>query len=194
MARRIRIPRMKILLTPGQAVTAHGWARARRHLTWGDVLANERLTFSFLRDKCALPEHALHTLQPDIEAWVRAERVAVEDAPRLGLWGAHPIRDLHADFGALIRMHWAPEALKRMGVGLQARMGVRLASSLVLIWFLAQDLQGVGLTPETMFLFGYTLHGWVTLGLTRAYAEGIAPSTLYRLFGMTRQDVLAGLK
>lgn len=59
---------------------------------------------------------------------------------------------------------------------------------------LSQDLQTAGLTPETMILFGYTLHGWATLGLTRAYAEGIAPQTLYRLFGMTRQDVLAGLK
>ena len=57
-----------------------------------------------------------------------------------------------------------------------------------------QDLQGLGLTPETMILFGYTLHGWSQLGLTRAYAEGIAPQTLYRLFGMPRADVLAALK
>jgi hypothetical protein len=183
---------MKITLTAGQAVTVHGWARARRCLVWGDVLIGEGLTFKFLHEGCALGEASLHTLQPDIEAWVRAEKVVLEDLPRLGLWGAHPIRDLRADLGDMIRMHWPPEQLRKMGVTLQARF------FLLLLFFLCdlfgQDLQGLGLTPETMILFGYTLHGWSQLGLTRAYAEGIAPQTLYRLFGMPRADVLAALK
>lgn len=113
---------MKITLTAGQAVTVHGWARARRCLVWGDVLIGEGLTFKFLHEGCALGEASLHTLQPDIEAWVRAEKVVLEDLPRLGLWGAHPIRDLRADLGDMIRMHWPPEQLRKMGVTLQARV------------------------------------------------------------------------
>ena len=41
---------MRITITPGQAVTIHGWWRARQSLTWGDVLTNHEpeLTFSRL--------------------------------------------------------------------------------------------------------------------------------------------------
>lgn len=166
---------MKIPLTPGQAVTVHGWVRARRCLTWGDVLANEALTFKFLLNTCRLTDSQLFVLQPDLDAWIRAERVALEDAPHMAAWGAHPIRDFHADLAQLINTDWPPETFRRLGVTVD-------------------DLAGVGLTPDTMVLFGFTLHGWATLGLSRAFAERIPVHTLYRLFRMPRGDVLASLR
>ncbi len=166
---------MKIPLTPGQAVTAHGWIRARRCLTWGDVLSNDALTFKFLLATVRLPEHTLFALQPDLEAWVRAERATLEDAPHMLAWGAHPIRDFRADLADLIRMGWSPDAFKRLGVTMD-------------------DLTAVGLTPDNMRIFGFTLHGWATLGMTRAYAERIPMHTLYQLFRVPRPDVLASLR
>lgn len=165
----------KIPLTPGQAVTAHGWRRARTCLSWGDVLADEHMTFRFLNETCRLPEQTLFTLQPDLQAWVRAGRVTVEDAPSMTMWAAHPIKDFRADLADLIRLEWTPDVFRRVGVTFA-------------------DLLEAGLTPETMGLFGFTLHGWATLGLTRAYAEQIPMHTIYRLFRIPRQDVLASLR
>lgn len=166
---------MKIPLTPGQAVTVHGWIRARRCLTWGDVLSNDALTFKFLLATARLPEQTLFTLQPDLDSWVKAERATLEDAPHMLAWGAHPIRDFRADLADLIRMGWSPDTFKRLGVSMD-------------------DLTGVGLTPDTMLLFGFTLHGWATLGMTRAFAEKIPVHTLFRLFRVPRPDVLASLR
>ena len=90
-------------------------------------------------------------------------------------WDAHPIRDFKADLADLVGMHWPHETLSRMGVTYE-------------------DLQGLGLTPETMNLFGYTLMMWASIGLRRSHAEAIPPNTLYRMFGMTKQDVLASLR
>jgi hypothetical protein len=56
------------------------------------------------------------------------------------------------------------------------------------------DLTAVGLTPENMRIFGFTLHGWATLGMTRAYAERIPMHTLFQLFRVPRPDVLASLR
>jgi hypothetical protein len=72
-------------------------------------------------------------------------------------------------------MHWPQEALARMGVDYE-------------------ELLGLGLTPETMNLFGYTLMMWASVGLRRAHAEAIPANTLFRLFGMAKQDVLASLR
>ena len=45
-----------------------------------------------------------------------------------------------------------------------------------------------------MRIFGFTLHGWATLGMTRAYAERIPVHTLFQLFRVPRPDVLASLR
>ena len=169
-------PLMKIPLTPGQAVYIHGWARARRHLTWGDVLINEQLTFRHLTESCKIPASSLHTMQPEIGAWIKAKRAVLEDAPKMiGLWEANLIKDFQCDLADLIRMEWPAATMHQMGVGMQ-------------------DLVELGMTPETMALFGFTLSGWSMIGLTRAYAENIPMHTLYRVFRIARQDVLASLK
>jgi hypothetical protein len=165
---------MKIALTPGQAVTLHGWWRARPSLTWPDVLADESLTFGRLA-AANLREQDLHLLQPDLQAWIKLSRVSLADCPRMRLWDAHPVRDFKADLADLISMRWSADTL--------ARMGVTYA-----------DLQALGVTAETMALFNFTLLMWSSLGFQRAHALDIPHNTLFRLFNMSKQDVLACLK
>ena len=165
----------KIPLTPGQAVTAHGWIRARTCLSWGDVLADDRMTFRFLHATCRLSEQALFTLQPDLQAWIKAGRASAEDCPAMAMWAAHPIKDFESDLADLIRLGWPPETFRKAGVTFN-------------------DLVEAGLTPDTMMLFGFTLNGWATLGLPRSYAEMVPVHTLYRLFRMQRADVLSSLR
>jgi hypothetical protein len=45
-----------------------------------------------------------------------------------------------------------------------------------------------------MNLFGYTLTMWASAGFRRSHAEVVPPNTLFRMFGMTKQDVLASLR
>jgi hypothetical protein len=165
---------MKISLTPGQAVTLHGWMRARQWLTWGDVLGKEGLGFSELL-ACNLPEQELYVLQPDLQAWVRAGKATLQDCPRMRSWDAHPIRDFKADLADMIGMHWPPETLTRMGVTYD-------------------ELLELGLTAETMTLFNYTLMMWFSVGFQRRHAETVPPNTLFRLFGMSKMDVMACLR
>ena len=165
---------MRISLTPGQAVTIHGWMRARQALTWGDVLTNEALDFGRLLS-FNLAEQDLYVLQPDLQAWIRPGKAALADCPKMRAWDAHPIKDFKADLADLVGTHWPHETLTRMGVTYD-------------------DLLGLGLTPETMNLFGYTLMMWASIGFRRSHADVIPPNTLFRLFGMAKQDVLASLR
>jgi hypothetical protein len=165
---------MRITLSPGQAVTIHGWLRARQTLTWGDVLANQELEFSKLLS-FNLGEQELYVLQPDLQAWVRSAKATLADCPKMRAWDAHPIRDFKADLADIVGAHWPHETLSRMGVTYD-------------------DLLGLGLTPETMNLFGYTLTMWASAGFRRSHAEVVPPNTLFRMFGMTKQDVLASLR
>ena len=165
---------MRITLTPGQAVTVHGWLRARQTLTWGDVLAIQGLDYSKLLS-FNLGEQDLYVLQPDLQAWVRSSKATLADCPKMRAWDAHPIRDFKADLADIVGAHWPHETLSRMGVTYD-------------------DLLGLGLTAETKNLFGYTLMMWASTGFRRSHAEVIPPNTLIRLFGMTKQDVLASLR
>ena len=165
---------MRIVLTPGQAVSIHGWWRARLGLTWGDVLSNEALTFASLL-LFNLKEQELYVLQPDLQAWIRAGKATLADCPRMRPWDAHPVRDFKADLADVIGMHWPTETMVKMGVTYE-------------------DLTGLGLTAETMILLNYTLMMWATMGFRRHHAEPVPPPTLYRLFGLAKQDVLASLR
>lgn len=165
---------MRITLTAGQAVSIHGWMRARYSLTWGDVLINEGLGFSSLL-AFNLREQDLYVLQPDLQAWVRAGKAQLADCPRMRPWDAHPVRDFRADLADIVGMHWPADVMGKMGVTYD-------------------DLLQLGLTADTMTLFNYTLLMWASMGFRRQHAETVPPNTLYRLFGMTKQDVLASLR
>lgn len=165
---------MRILLTPGQAVTIHGWWRARQGLTWGDVLSDERLTFVNLLS-FNLTEQELYVLQPDLQAWVRMGRATLRDCPRMRPWDAHPIRDFKADLSDIIRTEWSAETMGRVGVTYD-------------------DLVGLGLTPEAMPLMKFTLMMWSTLGFKRHHADRIPANQLFALFGLSKQEILSCLR
>jgi len=165
---------MRITLTPGQAVSIHGWMGARLTLTWGDVLSKDTLTFGKLVS-FNISEKSMYVLQPDLQAWIRQDRAALADCPRMRSWDAHPIKDFKADLADLVSMQWSHDVLTKMGVGYD-------------------DLLGLGLTPDTMCLFPYTLMMWSSLGFRRVHADGIPRNTLFRLFGMTREDVMTSLR
>ena len=163
---------MKIPLTPGQAVTIHGWLRPKETLSWTDVLANSALTLDYLHRSANIPKELLHRMQPDITAWLKAGRVAVEEAPSsISVWAAHPIRDLKADLADVAAFKWNAKTMRTSGVTYG-------------------DLKEAGMTHETMGLFGYTLYEWSTLGFSRSDAEGVPAHVLGRLFGMAKVDVL----
>jgi hypothetical protein len=167
---------MRIPLTAAQAVMAHGWLRAREYLTWGDVLTTDRLTFAYMLQDMQLSDYTLHSLQPDLHAWIRNNKVSLEQCPLLqAQWGAHPIEDFKADLADLIRMRWQVELYKKMGVTFE-------------------DLLKLGLTPETMMLFGFTLMNWIQLGLSKEYCEQVHEVILYKLFGMSKMQVLSCLQ
>ena len=166
---------MRISLTPGQAVTVHGWIRARMNLTWGDILENNKLTFEFLTKTCNITPTQLFSLQPSLEAWIGAERIKLEDCPNLTQWSAHPIKDFKADLGDIIKNKWNAETLKKMGITYQ-------------------DLVMAGLTGATMPLMGLSLCGWTSIGFTREDAMRISPADLTLIFSMPWYTVLSGLQ
>lgn len=163
---------VRIPLTPGQAVTIHGWMRPKDTLTWMDVLANERLTMDYLHTHTRIPKELLHRLQPDIRAWLQAGRVKIEDVPSfIHIWACHPIKDLKADLADIMGFGWSARMMRQAGLTYA-------------------DLKEAGMTNETMGVFGYTLYEWSTLGFSRADAETIPAPVLGRLFCLTKPDVL----
>jgi hypothetical protein len=169
-------PSIKIPLTPGQAVTIHGWMRPRLALSWTDVLANGDLSMEYLHTQTKIPKELLHRMQPDIKAWVQAGRVCAADAPSFAhVWAAHPIKDLKCDLGDIIGFGWDAKTMRQTGMTYS-------------------DLLEVGMTHEMMAVFKYTLYEWSTLGFCRADAERVDAATLTRLFCLTKQDVLRCLR
>ena len=162
----------RIKLTPGQAVTLHGWVRPVLSLSWKETVRYD-LTFQRLLAVRLRPRE-LFAMQPDLRKWIEAGRVSLEDCPQLKPWGAHPVRDLRADLGDLIMQRWSIDALTDMGVTYG-------------------DLKGVGMTPETMAMFGFSLVGWHKLGMSRADAEWIPGPLHLSLFQMHKPAVLAAL-
>ena len=165
---------MRITLTPGQAVTIHGWWRARQLLTWGDVLIADKLTFPVLLS-FNISEQDLYVLQPDLQAWILHGKATLQDCPRMRPWDAHPVKDFKADLSDIIRTGWATETMARVGMSYD-------------------DLTCLGLTPDAMPLLNYTLMMWSNIGFKRHHAERVPHNLLFNLFGMSKQDVLASLR
>lgn len=165
---------MTIELTAGQAVTIHGWLNPMTRLTWNQVLLKPKLSFDVLKSY-NLSDAALFRLQPDLSTWIREGRACLKDCPHMKQWSAHPIRDFKADLADIVLMRWSAEVLVSMGVTYD-------------------DLVKIGLLPESMGMFKYTLMMWASIGFMREHAEGIPPPVLFRMFDMAKPDVLASLK
>ena len=158
---------MPLRLTPGQSVFLHGWWAPSETLSWSDVVAKDAITF----DRCRaakLTLKQLHDLQPDGAAWIRHGGVTLAHAADMAdLWHVHPIRDLRADLADIIAMRPPSATLRRMGVSYD-------------------DLVAVGMSPETMVLFGYTTLGWATVGFRQHHLANFSDAQIYHLFALTR--------
>jgi len=167
---------MRLRLTAGQGCYLHGWMAPKQTLSWQDVVSTPTLTLTKLLSANLSPG-ALHQLQPDASAWLRAGRMTFSECPLMvDPWGAHPVRDFRADLGDVIAQRWSADAMARMGLAYA-------------------DLVDLGLTPDSMALFTtLTLVGWAQIGLSRAAAAAIPEGALARLFGMAKQDVLRSLR
>jgi hypothetical protein len=150
--------------------------RPKNTLSWMDVLSNEKLSMEYLHTHTKIPKELLHRMQPNIKAWVQANRAHLSDIPSfIHVWAAHPIKDLKADLGDIMGFNWNAKTMRQVGV-------------------CYEDLKEIGMTHEAMAMFGYTLYEWSTLGFTRADADAIDAPTLTRLFRMTKFDVLRCLQ
>lgn len=166
---------MRLRLTAGQAVFLHGWLTPKRSLTWADVQSCPAMTLDNLLD-ARIPLAALHQLQPDPSAWVRAGRATLVDCPTMAPWGAHPVRDFGAELADLVELRWPVELM--LDVGLTYH-----------------DLVEIGLSFSNMRLFSWIrLLGWAQLGLRRADVKDVPEPVLVRLFGLPKLDVLRSLK
>lgn len=161
---------MPITLTPGQAVSIHGWATPRLSLRWRDVADRHDLTYGLCR-KLGLTPRDLHRLQPSIAEWVQHGAAGVEHALEMHeLWDLHPIRDLRADLADILSLRWGSETLARMRVTYE-------------------DLIQAGMTPATMRLFGLTVAGWISLGFSRQHLATMTDADVHAVFLLTRQEV-----
>lgn len=154
-------------LSPLQAVNIFGWLRPRRVLRWTDVVDSESITFSSLRE-VGLSNKQLFSLQPDVAEWVKHGGVVLQDAVVMKEWNVHPIRDMKADLGDLMALHWSAASLRSMNVSYS-------------------DLVSLGLGPDNMHMFGYTLLGWHSLGLTYQDVKKMTDAQIARVFCTTRQ-------
>lgn len=162
---------VNIVLTPGQAVTLFGWLRPRESLRWQDVVEAERLTFAFLR-KCGLTPKQLHALQPDMSQWARYGGVKLQDAADMvPLWSTNPVQDLRLDIADIIQAQLPSEKLRLLGITFDS-------------------MCDMGLSPDLMRLFGYTLQGWINLGLRRTHIEAMTDWQCIMVFNMQRTMAL----
>ena len=164
----------KIPLTPGQSVSIHGWFNPRAvamTLSWTDVLPREDLTLQSLHGKYGITLELLQRLQGDLSQWIRSGRARLEDCPCMTMWKAHPIHDFKADLGDLLGTGWKAEQYKLMGVTYS-------------------ELVEVGMTPDTMAIFRFSLYEWSQLGFSKAHAMQMTSLALANQFGLTKENVL----
>ncbi len=55
------------------------------------------------------------------------------------------------------------------------------------------DLIQLGLSPETMSLFRFSLMNWMQIGMRREHCSVMPESTVIRLFGITKIQALSCL-
>jgi hypothetical protein len=162
---------VNIKLTPGQAVTIFSWWKPREILRWQDVIDNDHITYDSLLS-CGLQNKQLHSLQPNISEWARYGQVSLTHASKMvPLWNIDPIADLKVDLGDILFAKLGSETLKSMGITYQR-------------------LCDIGMSPDTMRMFGFTMYGWINLGLTRSNVERMTDLQVLAVFAMSKSTAL----
>ena len=168
---------MGVELTPGQAVTAHGWWHPKLQLTWPDIVLADKLTFPFLLNTLNLSAKQIHHMQPEGTMWVASQKATLSDCPTMfPMWKLHHIHDFKADLGDIIAMGWKTDIMMQIGINYET-------------------LVQIGLTVDTMIFFKHiTLAGWSALGLQKAHVAKMNTETLGRTFNMSKTDIMRALK
>jgi hypothetical protein len=159
-------------LTPPQIVSIFGWFNLQPYLRWEDVEKNPKISFRFLRDVGLTPTQ-LHTIQPDVQPWKQYASITLHDCLEMTQWPAHPIHTLKADLADIISMRWTADQMMVMGINID-------------------ELVQLGMLPDLMTLFAYSLGSWTTLGLTQKHVANMTDTEILRVFGMSRMRVLCG--
>jgi hypothetical protein len=157
-------------LTPPQIVTLFGWFNLRPYLTWDDIQKNPNITFRALRTAGLSPTQ-LHTIQPDVEMWKTHASITLHDCVEMTDWPAHPIHTMKADLADIISMRWSPEQM----VSLQINV---------------DELIQLGMIPDLMTMFVFSLSSWVTVGLKQKHVDAMSDVEILRVFRMSRMQVL----
>ena len=158
---------MPISLTPGQAVFLHGWWNPVGTLSWSDVVAKDSITFDRCRAANLSPKQ-LHALQADISAWVQHGGVTIRHAAEMAdHWRFHALRDLKADLADVLAQRFSSQTLRKLGVTYD-------------------DLLAIGMSPESMVFFGFTVLGWTNLGFTRQHLRSFSDAQIHVVFALTR--------
>lgn len=159
-------------LTASQAIDIYGPWNPKRLLSWKLVDHNE-LTWKRLR-ATGLSVNDLYKLQPDPEPWIDKKLVEVEDIIEMSVWNIHPIRQMRCTLSQLALLHWPAEVFIRTGVTYE-------------------DLVAVGLTIQSMPIFGFTLLNWSLIGLKRNHLENATELECVKIFGMKKTQILSSL-
>jgi hypothetical protein len=160
-------------LTPPQIVTLFGWFNLKPFITWEDIKKNSKITFHALRTAGLTPTQ-LHTIQPDIREWKEHGSITLHDCVTMTEWPAHPIHTMKADLADIISMRWSPEQMISLGITVD-------------------ELIEIGMIPDLMTMFVFSLSSWVTIGLTRNHVNDMTDNQILRIFRMSRVQVNCGL-
>ena len=179
-----------IALSSSHAVKIHGWTCPSRRLTWQTVRSRSDLSFHTLYTVLSDGRtsgvsvdgtralDSLYTLQPNIMEWINAKKVALVDYEAMHRrWIVNPL----TDFGGRVRIGEVLQA----GFSHEAMLGCQLS---------VDSLFSVGMTPDTMALFHFSLDGWIRLGLRREHVDGMSAAQTENVFGLTKQVLEASLR
>ncbi len=141
-----------IKLNTEQMANLYELLKVKKTLTWKDVVQNEKITFR----KCIevkIDVGKLHSMQPNLEEWLKYKKVEMKDCKDMELWRPNPFQHFNCHIGDLVmeRKNITPRVLLLGGVRFN------------ILW------ERYGLRPEHMVLLKYSAEDWVRMGLEEEY-------------------------
>ncbi len=167
-----------IKLTTEQMAGLYPLMSAKRTLTWKDVLQNERITFRTCVEQ-KIDVSKLHKMQPDLEEWIKYDKVCLKDCKDMEQWRPNPFRHFNCHIGDLVmeRERLPPRILMNGGVKFD------------ILW------ERYGLRPEHMALLKYSPEDWVHLGFDEKYFEYFSDKQWSEIFqNLKKSEVLDAIK
>jgi hypothetical protein len=162
-----------VKLSASQAIEIYGMWNPKQLLSWRQIVDHQDLTWKRLRD-LGLSVNDLYKLQPDAEPWIEQKLIEIDDITEMSTWNIHPIRHMHCSLSQLAVLRWPADVFIRVGVTFD-------------------DLLAIGLTVQSIPIFGFTLLHWSYMGLKRHHIESASELDCVQVFGMKKSQVLCSL-